>query len=176
MTKKTGPAPAATPPKKSKDPFERIRKVGEREESLERRLTDVEMDDLHQTYLALGNQREDLECKKAEVMANYGAQFKAIDLQADTARKLLNSRRKSDTVIVEEWLNASNEVVRIRADTGEQLGDGRKARADELQEKLFPADGPGDPGDLQQKDADPPETGAGQDGDWGSEIDAPDHI
>lgn len=132
--------PKSEPEKKRppRDPFERIRKVGEREELLERRLSDVEMDDLHQTYLSLGNQREDLESKKSEVLANYGAQFKAIDLQADTARKLLNTRRKSDTVLVEEWLNASNEIVRIRSDTGEQLGDPRKARADELQEKLFP--------------------------------------
>lgn len=140
--------------KKPKDPYERIRKVGQREESLERRLSDVEMDDLHQTYLKLGNQREDLETKKAEVIANYNAQFKAIDLQADTARRLLNSRRKSDLVIVEEWLNASNEIVRIRADTGEQLGDPRKARADELQEKLFPEGNPADPA-AQQSDAPP---------------------
>lgn len=124
--------------KKPKDPFERVRKVGQRDEMHERRLTDVEMDDLHAQYLALGNQREELEEKKAEVLANYNAQFKAIDLQSDTTRKLLNSRRRSDTITVEEWLNASNEIVRIRADTGEQLGDPRKARADELQEKLFP--------------------------------------
>lgn len=144
MSTKSKPEPDK---KKPKDPYERIRKVGQREESLERRLTDVEMDDLHVTYLSLGNQREDLETKKAEVMANYNAQFKAIDLQADTVRRLLNSRRKSDTVVVEEWLNASNQIVRIRADTGEQLGDPRKARADELQEKLFP--------DKEEKSADP---------------------
>jgi hypothetical protein len=129
--------------KKPKDPYERIRKVGQREETIERRLTDIEKDDLHQTYLALGNQRQDLEDKKAEVMANYNAQFKAIDLQADAARRLLNARRKSDVGLGEEWLNASNEIVRIRTDTQEQLGDPRKARADELQENLFqdpPAD------------------------------------
>ena len=143
--------------KKPKDPFERVRKVGERDETLERRLTDVEMDDLHQQYLSLGNQREELENKKAEVLANYNAQFKAIDLQSDTTRKLLNSRRRSDTVHVEEWLNASNEIVRIRADTGEQLGDPRKARADELQEKLFP-DNPPIPAEVDgqpQNDAQP---------------------
>ena len=170
MSTKPRTKPEPDSKREPKDPFERIRKVGAREESLERRLTDVEMDDLHQQYLVLGNQREELEKKKAEVMANYGAQFKAIDLQADTTRRQLNSRRKSDVVTVEEWLNASNEIVRIRADTGEQLGDPRKARADELQEKLFPTKAPADPpADAPQIDALPTEPAAVTDNAFGSE-------
>lgn len=138
--------------KKSKDPFERVRKLEERDETLEVRLTDVEMDDLHDQHLNLTNQRDELEEKLAEVKANYKAQFEAIDLQVTVTRRLLNSRRKQIPVKVESWLNAANEVVRIRADTGEQLGDSRKARADELQEKLF-ADEPKDAGDAAQQDA-----------------------
>lgn len=139
-----------------RDPFELVRKLGEREESLDVRLTDVEMDDLHMQHLALTNQRDELEEKLSEVKANYKAQFEAIDLQVATTRRLLNTRRRTTTVKVEEWLNASNEVVRKRADTGEQLGDARKARADELQEKLFPDSAPEAPtGDQQQSDAAP---------------------
>lgn len=128
--------------KKPRDPFERVRMLEERDETLEVRLSDVEMDELHQQHLQLGNQREQLEEKLAEVKANYKAQFEAIDLQVVTTRRLLNTRRKQVAVKVQTWLNASNEAVRIRSDTGEQLGDPRKARADELQEKLFPDSGP----------------------------------
>lgn len=129
-------------PKKPKDPNERVRKLGEREEQLEIRLTQLEMDDYHNQHLALSNQRDELEEKLAEVKANYKAQFEAIDLQVAATRRLLNTRRRTATVKVEEWLTASNEVIRLRADTNEQLGDLRKARADELQEKLFPDNPP----------------------------------
>lgn len=131
----TKPQPAT---KKPKNPYEHVRMIGERQEALEVRLTDAEMDDAHHQFLALANQREELEEKLAEVKANYKAQFEAIDLQREATRRLLNNRRRTTTVTVQEWLNASNEVVRIRADTGDQLGDARKARTDELQEKLFP--------------------------------------
>lgn len=146
--KKTDPPPA---PKKPKNPFEHVRMLGARDEALEVRLTDAEMDDAHHQFLALHNQREELEEKLSEVKSNYKAQFEAIDLQSQATRRLLNSRRRVTTVNVQEWLNASNEVVRIRTDTGDQLGDARKARSDELQEKLFPdkPDAAVDPGTLQ---------------------------
>ena len=140
-------------PKKPKDPHERVRMLEERDETLEVRLSDVEMDDLHMQHLQLGNQREELEEKLAEVKANYKAQFEAIDLQVVTTRRLLNTRRKAVAVKVQTWLNASNEVVRIRSDTGDQLGDPRKARADELQEKLFPDEQPqGDAAPTEAQD------------------------
>lgn len=145
--------PKPTTKKPPKDPFERVRMLEERDEVLEVRLTDVEMDDLHHTHLSLTNQKEDLKDKLDEVKSNYKAQFDAIDLQVTTTRRLLNTRRKQVPVKVQTWLNASNEVVRIRADTGDQLGDPRKARADELQEKLFPDKPPADP--APQSDAQP---------------------
>jgi hypothetical protein len=141
--------------KKPKEPG--VRMLEERDETLDVRLTDVEMDDLHNQHLALTNQRDELEEKLAEVKANYKAQFEAIDLQVTSTRRLLNTRRKQVAVKVQSWLTDKNEVIRIRSDTGDQLGDARKARADELQEKLFPDNGDA----AQQSDAEQPDEGAG---------------
>ena len=136
---------------KKKDPG--VRMLDEREETLDVRLTQVEMDELHNQHLVLTNQRDDLEERLAELKANYKAQFEAIDLQVSSTRKLLNTKRRQVPVKVQTWLTKSNEVIRVRTDNGDQLGDPRKARADELQESLFP-DKPADEaqGDAGQQD------------------------
>lgn len=137
--------------KKLKEPG--VRMLEEREEVLDVRLTDVEMDDFHNAHLSLGNQREELEEKLTEVKANYKAQFEAIDLQVTATRRFLNTRRKQIAVKVQSWLTERNEVIRVRSDNGDQLGDARKARSDELQESLFPDK----PDAAQQSDAEQPD-------------------
>lgn len=122
--------------KQMADSLGRVRKIGQREEQLDRRLTDKELDEYKDQFIALADQREELERKKAEVMASYGSQFKTIDLQSDELRRKINSRRITESILVEEWLTDRNEVIRVRADLQEVIGNPRTARPSELQESL----------------------------------------
>lgn len=132
--------PAQQPaPKKRKDPNERIRKVAEREETREVKLTEVQRDEQRMIAMSLLDQLDEIEEKKKEVVKNYASQIAAVELQLHSARQLANGGKRRDTFLVEEWLTGANDVIRIRADTGEQLGDVRRARAEELQERLYHA-------------------------------------
>jgi hypothetical protein len=125
-------------PKAAKDPMERVRKIGSRDETIEIRLTQIQIENERALIVALLDQREEIEEKKAEVVAQFKAQNATVDLQIESARRLIKSGRRHESVKIEEWLTVGNDVIRVRPDTGEILGDPRKARAEELQEKLFP--------------------------------------
>jgi hypothetical protein len=138
-----------------KDPNERIRMVGEREVTIDIMLTPMQLEDEHHNVMAFLDQKEEIEEKKKENMKNFAAQLAAVELQIDASRRLIKSKRRRETVIIEEWLTGANEIVQIRQDTRDQVGDVRKARSEELQEKLF-GDKPTDP---VQENAAPPQTG-----------------
>jgi hypothetical protein len=137
VSKKDSLPPQQPAPKRKKDPNERIRKIGEREEVLEIKLTEVQRDKERHNVMFLLDQVDELEEKKKEVVKNYASQLAAVELQIHAARQLANSGKRRDSVTIEEWLTGSNDIIRIRADTGEQVGDLRRARAEELQEKLL---------------------------------------
>lgn len=136
--------PDAPEPKKRRDPNERIRMVGDREVIIDIALTPIQLEDEHHNVMAFLDQKEEIEEKKKENMKNFAAQLAAVELQIDASRRLIKSKRRRETVIIEEWLTGANEIIQIRQDTQQQVGDPRRARAEELQEKLFP-DKPTDP-------------------------------
>ncbi len=129
--------------KPKKDPNERKRLIGSRQETIERVLTPAEMDDAHERLITLLGDKAGLEEEKKAAGAELAAKIKRA--QADIVGTLEQLRRKrtKEEITVEEWLTAGNEIVKVNAATGEQLG-ARTARADELQEKLAIADAPKD--------------------------------
>lgn len=161
MTKKNDIVESIATPRRSqggmrrRDPNERVRKVGEREVTIDIVLTPLQLEDEHHNVMAFLDQKEEIEEKKKENMKNFAAQLAAVELQIDAARRLIKSKRRRETLVIEDWLTGANEIIQIRQDTGDQVGDVRKARSDELQEKLF-GDRPTDPG---QQNAAPPQTG-----------------
>lgn len=142
------------PGKRSRDPNERIRLVATREEIIETKLTQNEIDEMQRENMVLDNEIEKLEEKKKEQMANIASQLKTIELQKSELRRMVNSGRRRETVTIEEHLTGSNEIVRIRKDTGERIGQ-RTATPRELQEPMFPDKSPPENGngDEQQIDA-----------------------
>lgn len=114
-----------------------VRKVGEREETIEVPLTQEQLLAQKDLVCELIDAKGKLEDEKKEAMKALGARSAAIDLKLENAMRLVRARRQSVGVMIEDWLTKKNEIVRIRADTQEQIGDVRRARADELQERLF---------------------------------------
>lgn len=123
--------------KLKKDSNEIVKKLGEREEVIMHELTDAQLNEAKDNILCLLEDRSQLKAKVKEVASNLGAQAKTIDLQIDNLRETCKTGKRRETVTIEEHLTRGNQVVRIRKDTGKQLGT-RQALAEELQEDLFP--------------------------------------
>ena len=142
--------------KNKKNPTERIR--GEREEILEEKLTQLAIENMREEVMILLDDEERLQEKAKEAAKNFGSQIKTNELQRNELRRTITSGRRRITLVVEEYLTASNEVVRVRKDTGEQIGQ-RTATPRELQEEL-PLDSKAEEAaeseddDPQQSDAD----------------------
>jgi hypothetical protein len=137
-----------------KDPHKRVRKIGEREEVIEELLSDDQVHAMHEEIMVLLTEEEKLEERAKEAAKNFQSQIKTAELQRNELRRTVTSRKRRTTVVVEEHLTAANEVIRIRKDTGDQIGK-RTATANELQEPMFPDKPPGDQDDdpAQQSDA-----------------------
>lgn len=136
------------PPEKS-DPHTRIRMLGERDESITISLSDGEVADQRTRACDLRDQIDALEDKIKSVKVDFKAKQDDLEQQERVARRLASTRRAEVDVKIQEWLTRGNEVVRVNASTGEQLGPPRTARAAELQESLPFDDSGGDdsPGD-----------------------------
>ncbi len=137
-----------TKPKKT-PPDHRVRKIGQREESIDTKLTQIQIEDMRENVMVLLDDEERIEEKAKEAAKNFSSQLKTNQLQRNELRRIITQGKKRETIIVEEFLTVSNEVIRVRQDTGEQLG-ARTATPRELQEEL-PLDGK--PADSEQNDA-----------------------
>lgn len=123
--------------KNGKDEIPRlVRKLGQREETLVTELSEEEINELQSQIVQMLNHEEKLEEKLAEVKKNYVSQISTSELQRNELRRQVNSRMRQEKVLVEDHLTASNEVVRIRSDTGRPVGILRTATPRELQEDL----------------------------------------
>lgn len=157
------------PAKKKKDPNERIRKIGEREEVIEIKLTQLQLEDMREEVMTLLDDEERIEEKAKEASKNFASQLKTNQLQRNELRRTIAGGKRRETIIVEEHLTASNEVVRIRKDTGDQVG-ARTATPRELQEDLFQELPAGDPSENDAPQNDAPEgDGAFDESAFGSE-------
>jgi hypothetical protein len=118
-----------------KNPDERKRQIGSRTETVERVLTPVEVEDHQERLLSLLGDKQTAEEQKKAAGSEYAAKINRAKADITDTLETLRKRRVKEQITVEEWLTAGNEVIRINAATGEQIG-ARNARADELQESL----------------------------------------
>lgn len=121
--------------KKNKE--ERIRKIGQREEIVSLDLDTDARDEASAHLLVLLNDEEGIKERLKEQASTLRAELKTNQLEQKRLRRELGDGKRKETLMIEEWLTKGNEIIRIRADDGSQVGDVRKARAEELQEEMF---------------------------------------
>jgi hypothetical protein len=136
-----------------KDPMGRVRKIGEREENVDVKLTQLQIEDLREQVMVYLDDEERIEEKAKEAQKNFASQLKTNQLQRNEIRRTIAAGRKRVSITVEEYLTNSNEVIRVHKQTGEQLGPARTATPRELQEEL-PLGDETDTADLEPVDAD----------------------
>lgn len=119
-----------------KDPFGRVRKIGEREEIVDVELTEAQLEEMRAEVMILLDDEETIEKRKDEAAKNFASQLKTNQLQRNELRRKITAKKVRKTIIVEEHLTDKNEVIRIRQDTGDKIG-ARTATPRELQEDLF---------------------------------------
>lgn len=115
---------------------ERSRKLGSRRENITVALDDEQVRSQGAMVCDLLGRKENLLAASKSVAADYKAKLKRVDEQISVALRAQASRKLDTEIEIEEWLMRDNQVVQIRADTGERLG-ARTATAEELQELLF---------------------------------------
>lgn len=120
--------------RKPKNPVPR-RKIGERTETIDVKLTQVQIEDERAKVIDILQSKDELEEKLSSIKADYKAKLAELDSQKATALGMIRSGRTRRDVVIEEWVDDRNEVVRIDKETGEELGR-RTATARELQEEL----------------------------------------
>ncbi len=116
---------------------ERIRKVGEYQDTTVRELSPAEIEGERSKICDLLGRRDNLEGALKATKAEYRAKLESIKDRIERALNTATTGRQEIEVDIEEWLTRGNEIVRVRADTGEVLTR-RTATASELQENLFP--------------------------------------
>jgi hypothetical protein len=146
-----------------KDSNRLVRKLGEREEVIETKLTQIELEDKRMEVMILLDDEEAIERKAKEASANFTSQLKTNKLQRNELRRVITSGKSRQTLVIEEHLTAANEVVRVRKDTGDIIGQPRTATARELQEDLF-QDPPADPAPQGDAPSDAAEEEGGEAG------------
>jgi len=117
-----------------------IRKLSEREETIEFDLQQSELDELGRQVLVLLDEEDKINQRKEEAMKNFASQLKTNKLQIDEMRSVIRERKRRIKLRVAEHLTRGNEVVKVRTDTGETVGRSRTATPRELQEELFNKD------------------------------------
>jgi hypothetical protein len=123
-------------PKKTADRLAGARRIGTREETIQEILSPGAIEGERAKVCDLI--REVGRVKDAHKTATAAAKAKIQDLeeQKEAALRNASTGRRDIEITVEEWLDKSNQVLRVRKDSGEIIGD-RTARVDELQESLF---------------------------------------
>lgn len=123
------------------------RKIGERTETIEVKLTQIQIEDERSKVCDLIQEKDELEEELKASKADYKAKIAEVDSKRAAALGAIRSGRVKREMIVEEWVTDQNEVVRVDKVTGEEIGR-RNATARELQEEL-PLEQPNGNGDSK---------------------------
>lgn len=115
---------------------ERIRKIGDRKETITVELTPEEIDAEQCGVMDMLGRRKNLDAARKSIASEYKAKIEAVDIAIDAGTVAATTGKRQIDVDVEEWLTTARKVIRVRADNGDVLGS-RTARTDELQEALF---------------------------------------
>lgn len=137
--KKTAPKLKAKTPKGLQDRLSNARKLGEREEKTTETLSLSELGDMRERVCNDLRQIDNLKDKIKSAGAELKAEKTTLEARVRDDVRVINAGKRDIDIVVEEWLTPQNEVIRVRADTGEVLGQ-RIAKMEELQEELFEDD------------------------------------
>lgn len=117
------------------------RKLAERTEVVEVRLTPMQIEDERAKVVDLLQERDELKAAWKSAKDAHKAKETELDSRLETARGAIRAAKIRREITVEEWITDRNEVIRIDKATGEEIGR-RTASARELQEDLPFADPP----------------------------------
>lgn len=159
-------------PKKTLDRLSGARQIGTRNESIPETLSLAQRELEREKVCDM--LREIARVKEEHKTATAKAKAKITDLeeQKEIALRNANTGRRDVEIEIQEWLDKGNQVLRVRADTGEVIGD-RTARVDELQEKLFEDDEPAGDDDEDEDEDENADDNADKPGDDASDAPAP---
>lgn len=124
------------------------RKIGERLEVIIEKLSPMQVDEERAKVCDCYAELEALEEERKKITADVKARIASRKAAQKEAAACATSARRKVEVTVEEWLTDTNEVIRVRTDTGEVLGQ-RTARMHEQQEEL-PGLEPAEPDDKAE--------------------------
>lgn len=145
--------------KKEKKTGDLVRMLGERKQTVDRRLTVPEIDENRDQIMSLLDEKERKIDLASQASKALKAEIAEIDAKISECRRVDRGKVRRADMTVQDWLTRGNEVVRIVKETGEYVGDPRTATAEELQESFLDAKGNIPEGDPQPagEDPDPPE-------------------
>jgi hypothetical protein len=150
------------------DRLENARKIGERQETITHMLSPTEVELEQREVCKLLREIEKTEGEIKNVTATHKSRLVDLKTRLRSSANIANTAKRDIEITVEEWLSDKNEVIRVRTDTGEVIGN-RTARAAELQEDL-PLDS--EEGDDEAEEGDDEDDDGGEDaaeaGDFGS--------
>ena len=164
---KSAPAkkkPAAAPPKSSDKPktvesggMKGARKLGERKETITELLSPMQTEAEARSVVTLLREIERAEEELKNATAGHKAKISDLRTRLKDHARASGTGKRDKEVTIEEWLTPQNEVIRIRADTRERIGN-RNATTTDLQEPLPGMDAPPpppEPDDEENLDEEP---------------------
>lgn len=136
--------------KKRSNAHEPVRKLGERVDTIEQKLSPMQIEDERAKVLDMLQERDELDEQWQSAKAAHKAKLADLDSRLESSRGAIRAGKVRKEIVVEEWLTRQNEVIRLDAATHLEIGR-RNATREELQEEL----------DLEAKaeDADPDDEG-----------------
>lgn len=142
------------------DRLANAKKIGERQETITRALSPMEVDREREEVCKLLREIDKAEEERKNEAAAAKAKITELKTRLAEHARVANTAKRDEEITIEEWLTDKNEVIRVRADNGEIIGN-RVARAAELQEDL----------PLGDKEADDDEGDDAEEGDADGEGD-----
>lgn len=121
-------------------PLQRIRKLGDRDEVVSVVLSEEQIGKKMDESAELRDRIDAMQQKIKDVTASLKARLNVLKCDEKEARSAATSGRLDVEVHIEEWLTQGNQVIRVDSSTGDQIGQPRSARPNELQEDMFPDD------------------------------------
>lgn len=111
------------------------RKIGSRQETITVLLSPSQVEEERAKVCSLHRDLDRVEGDLKTISSGHKARIREIKASIATAVMVANAAKRDEEITIEEWLTGRNEVIRVRTDTQEIIGN-RIAKVDELQEEL----------------------------------------
>lgn len=117
---------------------QRVRKLGDHDEIVSVVLSEEQIGKKMDESAELRDRIDAMSQKIKDTVASLRARLNVLKCDEKEARTAATSGRVDVEVHIEEWLTNDSQVIRVDAATGDQIGQPRSARPNELQEDMFP--------------------------------------